>query len=51
MNIEKLETGLDTLQITQSKVQGLKDDLDVKMVEVGEKQRDTNALIEKVTAA
>lgn len=32
-------------------MQGLKDDLDVKMVEVGEKQASTNALIEKVSAA
>ena len=50
-NIERLRQGLDILLQTQSKVENLKKDLDIKLVEVKEKQEDTDKLIAQVTVA
>merc|ERR1719316_2609241 len=50
-NIDRLEKGLTIMELVQSKVQGLKDDLAVKMVQVEEKKASTNVLIENVTEA
>lgn len=50
-NIDRLETGLTILQKTKDKVEGLKNDLNVKKVEVEIKQKETNDLIDKVTAS
>merc|ERR1719281_530835 len=50
-NIERLEKGLTIMELVQARVQGLKDDLAVKMVQVEEKKASTNVLIENVTEA
>ena len=50
-NIERLRQGLDILNQTQSKVENLKKDLDIKLVEVEEKKNDTEKLIAQVTVA
>merc|ERR1719171_3006511 len=50
-NIDRLEKGLTIMELVQSKVQGLKDDLAIKMVQVEEKKTSTNILIENVTEA
>lgn len=50
-SIERLKQGLDILNQTQSKVENLKKDLDVKLIEVKEKQDDTEKLITQVTIA
>ena len=50
-SIERLKQGLDILLQTQSKVENLKKDLDVKLIEVKEKQDETDKLIAKVTVA
>merc|ERR1719460_3149669 len=50
-NIERLEKGLTIMELVQARVQGLKDDLAVKMVQVEEKKASTNILIENVTDA
>merc|ERR1719482_2146366 len=50
-NIDRLEKGLTIMELVQAKVQGLKDDLAVKMVQVEEKKTSTNILIENVTEA
>merc|ERR1719377_305022 len=50
-NIERLEKGLTIMELVQARVQGLKDDLAVKMVQVEEKKASTNVLIENVTVA
>jgi dynein heavy chain len=46
--IERLEQGLTTLELTQNKVEGLKENLARKMVDVEQKQKQANELIEKV---
>merc|ERR1719506_3110765 len=51
LNIERLEKGLTIMELVQARVQGLKDDLAVKMVQVEEKKASTNVLIENVTEA
>merc|ERR1719311_946654 len=50
-NIDRLEKGLTIMELVQARVQGLKDDLAVKMVQVEEKKASTNVLIENVTEA
>jgi dynein heavy chain len=50
-NIERLEKGLTIMELVQARVQGLKDDLAIKMVQVEEKNTSTNILIENVTEA
>merc|ERR1719506_2091204 len=50
-NIERLEKGLTIMELVQARVQGLKDDLAIKMVQVEEKKASTNVLIENVTEA
>merc|ERR1719316_2498522 len=51
VNIERLEKGLTIMEQVQSKVEGLKEDLKITMVQVEEKKVATNALIEQVTVA
>lgn len=46
--IQRYQQGLSILAETKSKVEGLQKDLQVKMVEVGKKQQETDVLIEKV---
>lgn len=46
--IERLETGLGTMQSTTEQVEGLKQQLEVKMVDVKQQEEETNALIEVV---
>lgn len=46
--IERLEQGLTTLELTQNKVEGLKENLARKMIDVEAKQKQANELIEKV---
>merc|ERR1719482_2636460 len=50
-NIDRLEKGLTIMELVQARVQGLKDDLAVKMIQVEEKKASTNVLIENVTEA
>jgi dynein heavy chain len=50
-NIERLEKGLTIMEQVQARVQGLKDDLAVKMVQVEEKKASTDVLIAEVTVA
>merc|ERR1719482_1232362 len=50
-NIERLEKGLTIMELVQARVQGLKDDLAVKMVQVEEKKASTDVLIANVTEA
>merc|ERR1719305_1363387 len=49
--IERLEKGLTIMEQVQDRVQGLKDDLAVKMVQVEEKKSSTDVLIAEVTVA
>ena len=49
--IERLSQGLDILAQTKDKVENLKQDLDVKMVEVKEEQEYVGQVVEEVTAA
>merc|ERR1719269_130460 len=49
--IERLEKGLTIMEQVQERVQGLKDDLAVKMVQVEEKKSSTDVLIAEVTVA
>merc|ERR1719487_2371507 len=49
--IERLEKGLTIMEQVQERVQGLKDDLAVKMVQVEEKKASTDVLIAEVTVA
>jgi dynein heavy chain len=51
MKIERLEKGLTIMEQVQERVQGLKDDLSVKMVQVEEKKSSTDVLIAEVTVA
>merc|ERR1719409_2182956 len=51
MQIERLEKGLTIMEQVQARVQGLKDDLAVKMVQVEEKKASTDVLIAEVTVA
>jgi dynein heavy chain len=51
VNCERLERGLDIMEQVQSKVQGLKDDLKITMVQVEEKKAATAILIDQVTKA
>jgi dynein heavy chain len=50
-NIERLEKGLTIMELVQARVQGLKDDLAVKMIQVAEKKASTDILIANVTVA
>merc|ERR1719482_2362723 len=50
-NIDRLEKGLTIMEQVQDRVQGLKDDLAVKMVQVEEKKSSTDVLIAEVTVA
>merc|ERR1719311_561322 len=50
-NIDRLEKGLTIMELVQARVQGLKDDLAVKMVQVAEKKASTDVLIANVTEA
>merc|ERR1719311_782057 len=50
-NIDRLEKGLTIMELVQVRVQGLKDDLAVKMVQVEEKKASTDVLIANVTEA
>ena len=47
-NIERLETGLSTMASTTEQVEGLKEKLELKMVDVRKQEEETNALIEIV---
>lgn len=47
-NIERLETGLSTMESTTEQVEGLKEKLEIKMVDVKQQEEETNALIEIV---
>uniref|UniRef100_A0A7S3JKK7 Uncharacterized protein n=1 Tax=Euplotes harpa TaxID=151035 RepID=A0A7S3JKK7_9SPIT len=47
-NIERLETGLSTMQSTTEQVEGLKQQLEIKMVDVKKQEEETNVLIEIV---
>ena len=49
--IERLEKGLTIMEQVQERVQGLKDDLAVKMIQVEEKKASTDVLIAEVTVA
>merc|ERR1719191_1912039 len=49
--IERLEKGLTIMEQVQDRVQGLKDDLAVKMIQVEEKKASTDVLIQEVTVA
>merc|ERR1719377_149895 len=51
LNIDRLEKGLTIMELVQDRVQGLKDDLAVKMVQVEEKKASTDVLIAEVTVA
>merc|ERR1719191_1161956 len=51
INIDRLEKGLTIMELVQARVQGLKDDLAVKMIQVAEKKASTDVLIENVTQA
>lgn len=51
ISIDRLEKGLTIMEQVRGKVQGLQEDLSNKMVQVEEKKRATNALIDQVTAA
>merc|ERR1719191_1032583 len=51
INIDRLEKGLTIMELVQARVQGLKDDLAVKMVQVEEKKASTDVLIANVTEA
>jgi dynein heavy chain len=46
--INRLEIGLGTMQETTEQVEGLKKELDIKMIDVGEKKEATNKLLEVV---
>lgn len=48
INIERLEKGLTIMEQVKAKVEGLKEDLKVKMVQVEEKKAATNVLIDEV---
>ncbi|CAE8597984.1 unnamed protein product [Polarella glacialis] len=48
-NCERLERGLAIMEQVQSKVEGLKDDLKITMIQVEEKKAATAILIEQVT--
>eukprot|EP00929_Paragymnodinium_shiwhaense_P077081 TRINITY_DN3967_c0_g2_i2.p1 TRINITY_DN3967_c0_g2~~TRINITY_DN3967_c0_g2_i2.p1 ORF type:complete len:4576 (+),score=1729.31 TRINITY_DN3967_c0_g2_i2:93-13820(+) len=50
-NCDRLERGLGIMETVQEKVQGLKDDLKIMMVQVEEKIQATNVLIDQVTKA
>ena len=50
-NCERLERGLAIMEQVQSKVEGLKEDLKITMVQVDEKKAATAVLIEQVTKA
>merc|ERR1712060_527456 len=50
-NCERLERGLAIMEEVQAKVQGLKEDLKITMVQVEEKKAATAVLIEQVTKA
>eukprot|EP00930_Biecheleria_cincta_P046148 TRINITY_DN3182_c0_g1_i7.p1 TRINITY_DN3182_c0_g1~~TRINITY_DN3182_c0_g1_i7.p1 ORF type:complete len:1861 (-),score=425.96 TRINITY_DN3182_c0_g1_i7:240-5396(-) len=50
-NCERLEKGLAIMEQVQSKVEGLKEDLKITMVQVEEKKAATAVLIEQVTKA
>merc|ERR1711972_744008 len=50
-NCERLERGLGIMEQVQEKVNGLKEDLKVMMVEVEKQKANTNVLIEQVTKA
>jgi dynein heavy chain, axonemal len=47
-NINRLETGLSTMKSTTEQVEGLKEKLEIKMVDVKQQEEETNKLIEKV---
>ena len=47
-NISRLETGLSTMKSTTEQVEGLKEKLEIKMVDVKKQEEETNALIEIV---
>jgi len=47
-NITRLETGLSTMLSTTEQVEGLKEKLVIKMVDVKQQEEETNILIEKV---
>ncbi|CAD7941439.1 unnamed protein product [Amoebophrya sp. A120] len=51
VNFERLEKGLTIMEQVQEKVEGLKEDLKVTMVQVEEKKTATDALIAQVTEA
>merc|ERR1712217_157982 len=51
MNCERLERGLAIMEQVQTKVEGLKEDLKITMVQVEEKKAATAVLIEQVTKA
>lgn len=51
VNIERLEKGLTIMAQVKEKVEGLQQDLSVKMIEVEQKKKATNSLIDEVTAA
>ena len=51
VNCERLERGLAIMEQVQSKVEGLKEDLKITMVQVEEKKAATAVLIEQVTKA
>ncbi|CAK0838245.1 unnamed protein product [Prorocentrum cordatum] len=50
-DVERLERGLMIMEQVQAKVQGLKEDLKITMVQVDEKKKATAILIEQVTEA
>ena len=47
-NISRLETGLSTMKSTTEQVEGLKQKLEIKMVDVKQQEEETNKLIEIV---
>jgi len=51
VNIDRLEKGLTIMEQVQSKVEGLKEDLKITMVQVEEKKQSTDVLIKQVTVA
>jgi len=51
VQFERLEKGLTIMEQVQSKVEGLKEDLKITMIQVEEKKVATNILIDQVTVA
>merc|ERR1711862_645633 len=49
LTVERLEKGLTIMEQVQAKVDGLKEDLNVTMIQVEEKKKATGILIEQVT--